>query len=578
MANEATTLELVLKLRSEGRFEEATAALEQLKRQAEEISEAGFKAGEALEKLGDKGGLTNTGSGLASDPAAFFAAQEAAQQRAIQLTGEAITKAEQLTTRLREQIQIKKVLGESTEKEAAALQKLNAALAPARAEQERAAKVLGDLKHAQDEDTKSTEDATKKKDELRQVVQGLGGAQLGQLGTTLRALTSVWGGLTAAVGLAVNVLKNYSDTVMTAGQAAQVFSNLQQRTETLATTMAQLAVASDAFEASFARIVAAATPALQVLNEINAAMLLQQQLENKASSAELANELDRIANDKSLSPAQRNQALFAAQQAERKRQQDAEETNQTNAASRERVFADNARRAAAEAKAAADAMQPEVAAAAKAAKDAQTEIGDSGTANAPRAAQNARLIEFAKMIEGGGMGAAGLKALHPGLSKEFMERFGNMDPAQAAQEMEDEQKSFAQQRQMAELNAANKQRAAAALAAEQKRLQDMATKNATDAANADTSANARTRVIETGRQFQPRINAAVDALGQRQADRATKDQTVAELTAKNRELVEALKANKMSYQAAVDAINQNAAQIDQIKQQIKARGTATGSN
>lgn len=44
----ASTLELILKLRSEGRFEEANAALEQLKRQAEEVSEAGFKAGEAL--------------------------------------------------------------------------------------------------------------------------------------------------------------------------------------------------------------------------------------------------------------------------------------------------------------------------------------------------------------------------------------------------------------------------------------------------------------------------------------------------------------------------------------------------
>ncbi len=457
--------------------------------------------------------LTNTGAGLASNPAKFFAEMEAATARALQLTAEQIKMAEQLEERLKRQITQKRLVGVEYEKEAEALKKVSAALAPARAEQERQSTVLEELKKNQQEETEETAKAVTAKQRLQEAARGVS-TEFPIIGQVLRTLSSPLGAAIALFAIITKAIKDYSDEVRASGQSAQVFESMSHGVRGLASIQAELAGQAKAFAAAYGEIETAVNNATAKLNEWNNALLLKQRLEQKLDDETLKLDLARIATDKKLSPTEKiTQSAFAQGQA-RKRQQDREFETLKRQADKEEDVAYNSGLRGSAAKAAAEAMKPQIAQAVQVAEAAAKEAADIPKFNEGAVAKNSERLETVRgmqeALKGGSIGSGAYQALHPVAMKDLVTQFGSTPYDKIEEQLLEEKRILAAQGSSAKDNAANKAAAAKALQDEQKRLEGIATEEETRRAKNAASSREKRETLSTMEAYRKPTDTAIN--------------------------------------------------------------------
>jgi len=293
MANEGSQLDILINLALTGDAE--------AKRKIQEIKEELAKPGPAM---------TNTGAGLASNPAEF----SDAQKQRVELTLAEAEATDKVATKLKQLIGIKKALGEEYSDETAKLLQLNRAIeasplaahrekldakkkaeAAAKDESARHKTVLDELKEAQQEEGKSTDAATEKKKSLLGGLKGLS-TEFPRLAQLVRAGSSVWGALAVGITAAIAATRQYLADIEKLEDASRAFdtvgssvATVKERTRELATHNAQLA-------RDYELISTHANTAAAGLQRVNDMLEMQQLLERKLVDAELKRDLAKIKN------------------------------------------------------------------------------------------------------------------------------------------------------------------------------------------------------------------------------------------------------------------------------------------
>lgn len=401
MADGSSQLDIIFNLIAKGDGGKITQSdLELLKKTAEEVSEAGFKAGEALEKMQAGAGArtgTNTGAGLLSDPAKFFAEMETAQAKGLQLTKDQIAVAEQYAARLQNQITLGRLSGQETDKQTAALAKLTAALAPHRAEQERQSKTIEELKKNVGEESEQTEKSVSIKQRMREVVRGLA-AEFSHAGTVISAFTlGPLSALIATIALAASKIRESFRERREIAAAALDVERLQAAFESIAEIEARRGAQNDRFGGLADEV----GKIVGQLNEMNAALLLSQQLTEKLEDAQLKLDLEKIEGS-GLSDSQKIQARSRANSGARVRKA---QRDLSNLDERARQLAEQAGTLGATAGAydkSGEGMDPDIAAAEQAAAIAKTtaETTKKFNEDAAKTAKE-KIVKFRGGVESG---------------------------------------------------------------------------------------------------------------------------------------------------------------------------------
>ena len=315
--------------------------MEALQKAAQDLGPAGQQAFDALEKLGKTTGandtvndlrqaaqaakelgqtlkanseLSNTGKGLATQPGEF-----AMVEKQVQLTRQQAEAVERLSASLQKQITYKKALGQAHNEEAAAYQKLQAALAPARAETDRQSTVLDALKKNQVEETAETVKATAKKIDYKDALKGLA-LELPHVGQALRLLISPFSLLGAAASVGIAQIMSVLDHIEEMQERTRVFETRNSRIDPMSVIRENMGRDRDGIRGQGSAL----NELGRELQQNNSLLGLRMELLGKNAEAKLANDLEAIAGREARGEIKLAEAIRLRATAQREARESAE--------------------------------------------------------------------------------------------------------------------------------------------------------------------------------------------------------------------------------------------------------------
>jgi hypothetical protein len=192
-------------------------------------------------------------------------------------------------------------------------------------EKKRHKSLVAELSAAQEKDTEATTKNLTVKQQLRQIMTGLG-SQTGALGGHFSSLVAPLTIAAAAVGLVITKIVQYVGHVAKMGQASRDIETVKDRFGDLKIAHEDSVRSADALVRQYDKLKESVSGVTQKLNDMTAELLLQQRLQQELDDAQLEKRLQEIQSDKSLTPQQKLEQTAAAQRDARHRKSDRELT------------------------------------------------------------------------------------------------------------------------------------------------------------------------------------------------------------------------------------------------------------
>jgi hypothetical protein len=396
-------------------------------------------------------------------------------------------------------------------------------------ESERQSKVLRELKTAQEGEAEATEKGTGAKKRWREVVQGLGAAHLGFLGTLVRGIITPMGATVAIIGGAIAGFRRYIQIVQEAGVASNEFGTRNERIKPLSAIITEGLSGRDAVINSLNQIVLGMDSVARHLADTNTQLGVTAGLSQQIALAQSAEEMTRIEGQLARGEITLAQAIGLRDAAQRKAREFAEQQvikTLEKQADAERKASVEAFEAAKRYQASGEAAQANIDKQISAVEKAAADVTDITGAGAAQLARNKEMLFFLQTLQqetGGGQitsafGRTGIALGHPQLLTDAITRFGGKGFGEAQTKVEEEISAYYLQISQAKRVQASEERKLAQLKTRQSTADQKAIQNTQTGEEAQHRAALLQQQIEATKSGQAEIDAA-----NRRADAIKKD-------------------------------------------------------